>query len=235
MWNDSSNKNKWSLEASEGWSRPGVDVRWSKWTLINNKVYLGLFFSPLLRSRTTFHVFLCVVAWLQPSSEYGIFLSQLLCILRPFLGWFYARTLFAGRCPANPWQHVANTAAHCLILFVLQQGFCSRMGFAYHCLLVESLVNNYTPAVLISDMDISAGCAVISDNGGHFLRLSQLELMMNQAHYGGHMWLCADSDDALSLWLIQTFINYPFQIIDSWKWMTTFSFPVWSRKMGPFK
>ncbi len=61
------------------------------------------------------------------------------------------------------------------------------MGFAYHCLLVESLVNNYTPAVLISDMAISAGCAVISDNGGHFLRLSQSELMMNQAHYGGHM------------------------------------------------
>lgn len=61
------------------------------------------------------------------------------------------------------------------------------MGFSYHCLLAESLLNNHTPAVLISDTAISAACAVVSDNGGHFLRLSQLELTMNQAHYGGHM------------------------------------------------
>lgn len=50
--------------------------------------------------------------------------------------------------------------------------FC--VGFAFHRLLVKSLLNNYTPAALISGTAISVGGPVISDNGGHFLRLSQL-------------------------------------------------------------
>lgn len=61
------------------------------------------------------------------------------------------------------------------------------MVLAFHCLLLESLLNNCTPAVQISEVAISAGCAAISDNGDYFHRLSQSELMMNQAHYSGHM------------------------------------------------
>lgn len=57
------------------------------------------------------------------------------------------------------------------------------MGFGFHCLLAESLLNNYTPAVLISGMAISAGRAVISDNGGHFHPAG----VDDEPHYRGHM------------------------------------------------
>lgn len=197
-------ENKWSLEASSGCSSPTVDVRWSKWTLMDNKVYLDLFSSPLLRSLTIFHVFLCVVAWLQPSSEYGIFSSQLLCLHTFF--WLLCVLCVDIICQKMPGQFFTECGKRSSTLSHLIRpaaGNWSWISFAFHC----SLVDIHTPAVLISIMAISAGRAVISDNSGHFLRLSQLEVMMNQAHYGGHMWLCAGSDGAFSLWLMQTFIN----------------------------
>lgn len=61
------------------------------------------------------------------------------------------------------------------------------MDLAFHCLTVDSLQHNYAPAVVINDMAISAGSAVINDNGGHFPIHSLSELKMNQAHYNGHM------------------------------------------------
>lgn len=41
-------------------------------------------------------------------------------------------------------------------------------------------------------MAISAGRAVISDNGGHFHPVG----VDDEPHYGGHMWRRAGSDDA---------------------------------------
>lgn len=114
--------------------------------------------------------------------SFVIFLSPLLYILQTFLCVFMlAHYLLVD---AEP---VLNTPAHCLILFVPQLGFCSKMVLAFHCLLLESFLNNCTPAVQISEVAISTGGAVISDNGDYFHRLSQPELMMNQAHYSGHM------------------------------------------------
>lgn len=141
---------------------------------------MDLFSSPLLRTLTTF---LCVVAWLQPSSEYGILFIKVAVysVLFPWLlcTVFFMLEHYLLEDDCLILDNVTNTETHCLMS--CRRVFVCLFYTGFFCLssLVESLLSNYTPAVLISDTVINAGSAVISDNGGHFLRISQSDPTAN--------------------------------------------------------
>lgn len=100
------------------------------------------------------------------------FSSRLLCILCPVLVScvLIGQAAFPGR-----WRWIfligcgkqSITLSHLICpeaAFLFQNSFC--LSLFVRGIPPEQL----TPAVVISDMAISAGSAVISDNGGHFLR-----------------------------------------------------------------
>lgn len=115
--------------------------------------YQGLFalvFQPPAEVLSNIQCLPPVVAWLQPFSEYGIFLSWLLCVL----------CLVFGHRFLEDNQLILDSMCNSLSLPFACSRVCVPVMFYFFvflCLLVDSLQNNYTPAVLIRDTAISAG------------------------------------------------------------------------------